>query len=101
MVGLAAGALVGCGGGVAAEESPFPGGVDCESCSGEELCTYSTDYDGVVSGGCADLPSDCSSDRSCDCVNASSEAVCGGDAFQNPCETIEDVPVVDCVTTLG
>jgi hypothetical protein len=96
--------LVGCGGSPT-PVSPFPGGIDCEACSDQELCWFTYDEEGAVSGGgCLDLPADCEDDRTCDCVNASQESVCdqagwiqNGDA----CQTIEGQPVLECISTLG
>jgi hypothetical protein len=110
LLGFLVGALcaggVGCGGGDGgAADTPFPEDIDCEMCAEDEVCWYTTDFDGTLhQSGCLDLPADCQEDRSCDCVNASDESVCdqvgwvqNGDA----CETIEDIPVVECISTLG
>jgi hypothetical protein len=94
--------LAGCGDD--STETPFPGDVDCTACTETEACWYTTDFDGEVSdGGCVPLPAECAQDRSCGCIDAAQENTCTEDMQQNSkaCEPIENIPVVECVSTLG
>lgn len=93
--------MTGCGDG---EDTPFPGDIDCASCSDAQACWYTRDFDGEVSdGGCVDLPAACAEDRTCGCIDAAEEKTCeeGMEQNSNACESIDGIPVVECVSTLG
>ena len=93
----------GCGG-ESEEPQSQEEGVDCSACTLEQVCWNAEDYDGSIVGGCIDLPSACREDRTCDCVDASSDDICraagGIDAFPL-CSEFEEEPVVRCTITLG
>src|SRR5688572_4429363 len=94
---------VGCGDD--ASDTGFPHGIDCSSCSSAQVCWYTVDEDGSLSdSGCLELPAECAEPASCDCVNAAAEKVCDQEAWQqntNACTTVQEVPVVECISTLG
>jgi len=81
--------------------------LDCSVCGEDELCWYTTDFDGSLSGsGCIPWPSACADERSCACVNTSTGAGEGCDGMgyvqnSNACEVEESEPVLYCVSTLG
>lgn len=81
--------------------------LDCSGCSEDELCWYTTDFDGSLSGsGCIAWPAACADDRSCECVNASTGTGEGCDTMgyvqnSNACAIEESEPVLYCVSTLG
>ena len=81
--------------------------LDCSGCTGDQLCWYTTDFDGSLSeSGCLPWPAACDADRSCACVNASTESGEGCDAMgyvQNSgaCALEDAEPVLYCVSTLG
>ena len=100
LVALAVAMAMGCG---EAEET-----LECD-CAADELCWYTTDFDGELDGsGCLPYPAACSDDASCDCVNAnpSSDEGCrslGMEQNSNACafDADQDQPVLYCVSTLG
>ena len=81
--------------------------LDCSGCADDELCWYTTDFDGSLSGsGCIDWPAACDTDRTCGCVNASTGEGEGCEAMgyvqnSNACAEEEAEPVLYCVSTLG
>ena len=81
--------------------------LDCGACAEDELCWYTTDFDGELGGsGCIDWPAACESDRSCECVDANTDFGEGCDALgyvqnSNACESSEGEPILYCVSTLG
>lgn len=81
--------------------------IDCSGCSEDEICWYSTDYDGSLDGnGCFPWPAACESDRTCECVNSQTESneACWTVGVQNSgaCSLDENgEPLLSCETTLG
>lgn len=97
--------VVGLGCGDDESDTGFPHGIDCSSCSGAQVCWYTLDEEGSLSdSGCLALPAECSQPASCDCVNAATEKACDQVGWQqnsDACTTVQEVPVVECISTLG
>ena len=86
------------------EEPSSPEAFDCGACTLEQVCWEAEDYDGTMKGGCMELPSACREDRTCDCIEASSENICkeaGGVNGFPLCRVSDEEPVVNCTITLG
>jgi hypothetical protein len=93
--------LVGACGSEREDESPFPDKLGCSKCTDQQVCWFTYGYDGDVSrSGCLELPTECSGDASCDCLRTG--AVCDQVGWPpGGCRIIEDVRIVECISTLG